>query len=185
MKLRGGLTLVLCASLIPSIYLAVQWRQAEHRAAETTRWTRFVMDSLGTTLNLPSPPVEPFGRDSLYWQWVATTARMQSRRWQQAVQHWARLRGTVLDPLDIELLKQQGLVDPPRQLRENLVAHAELIPYPGVMGGTMFFDEIVLLAPSFAFASFEDGHTSGAMLLEFEVTDSTRIAWKRLWARLD
>ena len=185
MKLRLGFALVLLASLSASFYFAIRWRQAEHRAAETVRWTRFVMDSLGTTLTLPGPPVEAFGRDSLYWQWVATTARMQSRRWQQAVQHWVRSKGTLLDEVEIEMLKQQGLLDPPKQLRESLSSHPELILYPGVHGGTMFFDEIVLLAPSYAFASFEDGHNGGEMLLEYEVADSSHIAWKRLWSRLN
>ena len=39
--------------------------------------------------------------------------------------------------------------------------------------------------PSFVFAEFEDGHVSGAMLLEYEVLDGGRISWKRLWSRLN
>lgn len=185
MRPRIVFALLLLASLLASVFFAIRWKQAEHRADETARWTRFVMDSLGTTLTLPGPPVEPWGRDSLYWQWVATTARMQSRRWQLAVQHWARSRGTLLDATDIEMLKRDGLVDPPTQLRESLTSHPELIPYRGVLGGTMGFHEIILLTPSFAFADFEDGHIGGAMLVEYDIVDSGRVAWKRLWARLN
>ncbi len=143
------------------------------------------MDSLGTTLRLPSPPIEPWGRDTLYWQWVATTAQMQSRRWQLAVQHWARAKGTLLDEADIEGLRRQGLTNPASQLRDSLEAHPELIPYEGVLGGTMRFNEIVLLQPSFVFAEFDDGHIDGAMLLEYEVLDQARVSWKRLWSRLN
>jgi len=167
------------------VILAVKWQQAEHRADDTAGWTRFVMDSLGTTLRLPSPPIEPWGRDTLYWQWVATTAQMQSRRWQLAVQHWARAKGTLLDEADIEGLRRQGLTNPASQLRDSLEAHPELIPYEGVLGGTMRFNEIVLLQPSFVFAEFDDGHIDGAMLLEYEVLDQARVSWKRLWSRLN
>jgi hypothetical protein len=185
MRSRIPVAIAFIACLGACGLFAVKWQQAERRAAETSRWTHFVMDSLGSTLSLPSPPVEPWGRDSLYWQWVATTARLQSRRWQQAVQHWARTRSTLLDEVDIEMLRRKGLANPPAQLRDSLRAHPELIPYDGVHGGTMGFNSIVLLEPSFAFAEFEDGHIGGAMLLEYHVAEDSRVTWSRLWARLD
>jgi hypothetical protein len=104
------------------------------------------------------------------------------------VRHWVALRSTLLDELDIAKLKQEGLEDPPRQLRESLVARADLIPFPGVLGGTMRFlpdDGIVLLQPPHAFARFEDGHIGGSMLLEYTVLAGPEIEWKRLWASLD
>jgi hypothetical protein len=90
----------------------------------------------------------------------------------------------MLDPVDIEMLRRDGLGDPPRQLRDSLTAHTELIPYHAVLGGTMFFEDVLILSPSFVFASFEDGHIAGAMLLEYQV-EGGRISWKRLWSRLD
>lgn len=185
MRARALLAVALIVSLSACALFAIKWQQAERRADNTARWTRFVMDSLGTTLSLPGPPIEPWGRDSLYWQWVATTARMQSRRWQLAVQHWAQARGTMLDEADLEDLRRRGLSEPAAQLRDSLEAHPEIIPYDGVLGGTMRFNEVDLLQPSFAFAEFDDGHIDGSMLLEYEVLDNGRIAWKRLWSRLN
>lgn len=185
MRARTAFALALVPGLLACIFLATQWQRAERRADATARWTHFVMDSLGTTLRLPSPPIEPWGRDTVYWQWVATTAQMQSRRWQLAVQHWVQARGTLLDENDVEELKRKGFADPASQLRDSLEAHPELIPYPGVLGGTMRFNDIVLLQPSFAFAEFDDGHIDGAMLLEYAVVDPGRVSWKRLWSRLN
>ena len=125
---------LLMLSVVAAGYFAYRWRQAETRRIDTVRWTRFVMDSLGTTLSPPGPPAGPEGKDSVYWQWVATTAQLQSRRWQQAVRHWVELRSTLLDEADIAGLKRQGLEDPPRDLRASLIAHAELIPVKGVLG---------------------------------------------------
>jgi hypothetical protein len=101
------------------------------------------------------------------------------------VQHWARSRGTLLDEVDVAELQRRGLADPPGQLRDSLEAHPEMIPYAGVLGGTMRFNDVVLLRPSFAFAEFDDGHIDGAMLLEYQVADGGRITWKRLWSRLN
>ena len=185
MRLRNTLAILLVLSLAASGLLAVKWRQAERRADATTRWTRFVLDSLGTTLSLPSPPIEPWGRDTVYWQWVATSARLQSRRWQLAVQQWAQARGTLLDDSDIETLRRQGLADPGRQLRDSLSAHLELFPYAPVLGGTMFYDDIDVLQQPFVFARFEDGHVDGSMLLEYEIGSAGQVRWKRLWARLN
>jgi hypothetical protein len=73
-----------------------------------------------------------------------------------------------------------------RALRDDLVEHRELIPFPAVMGGTMFFvpQRIVILNDRWAYAEFEDGHIGGSMLLEYDVDDG-RIRWKRLAARRD
>lgn len=185
MRVRTVLAVALLASLAACGILTLRWQQAERRAVATERWTRYVMDSLGTTLNLPGPPAGPWGRDTVYWQWVATTARMQSRRWQQAVQFWAQSKGTMLDDIDILELRRQGLTNPAAQLRDSLMAHRELIPYPGVLGGTMQFNEVVLLRQPYAFAEFEDGHIGGSILLAYEVPDSSHILWKRLWSRLE
>jgi hypothetical protein len=185
MRLRSTLAIMLLLSLVACGVFAVKWRQAERRADATTQWTRFVMDSLGTTLSLPPPPNDPWGRDTVYWQWVATSAQLQSRRWQLAVQHWAQGRGTLLDDSDIEILRQKGLSDPARQLRDSLNTHPELIPFDPVLGGTMFFDDIDVLQPPLVFANFEDGHIDGSVLFEYEVESGGHIRWKRLWARLN
>lgn len=188
MAARGALVAALLLSLGAAAFFGLRWRQAESRVQGTRAWTQFVIDSLGTTLRLPHPPEGPGGRDSIYWQWVATGAQLQSRRWQQAVDYWAKSRGTLLDLTDIEDLRRQGLTDPVHQLRDSLIAHPETIPFAGALGGTMGFhdlDGIILLTPPYVFASFEDGHIGGSMLLEYEVVPGPRISWKNLWAARD
>jgi hypothetical protein len=185
MNRRAILNVVLLASLLLAGFFAYRWRQSESRLHATLHWTHFVMDSLGTSINFPAPPEGPAGRGSIYWQWVATTAQLQSGRWQAAVRHWVELRSTLLDEGDIVMLQRQGLVDPPRRIRESLVAHPELIPFAGVLGGTMAIrrnEDIALLASPYVFAKFDDGHIGGSMLLEYTVTPGPEIHWKRLWA---
>ena len=177
--------LVLLVSLGLACFFAYRWQRSESRLRATIHWTHFVMDSLGTSIDFPRPPDDVLGRDSVYWQWVATTAQLQSRRWQAAVRHWAQVRSTLLDDADIEDLKRQGLDDPPRRIRESLVAHPELIPFAGILGGTMSirpYEDIALLSTPYAFARFDDGHIGGSMLLEYTIMPGPEIHWKRLWA---
>ena len=177
--------LVILASLFLTSFFAYRWQQSESRLRATLRWAHFLADSVGASMDFPRPPDDVVGKDSVYWQWVATTAELQSRRWQGAVRHWAQLRATLLDEADIANLKRQGLDDPPRRLRESLVAHRELIPFEGIHGGVMSIrprEDVALLSPPYAFARFEDGHIGGSMLLEYTVMPAQEIHWKRLWA---
>jgi hypothetical protein len=183
---RRILITALALSVAATVYSSYRWRQAESRRLESLRWTHFVMDSLGTSLSPPGPPVGPEGRDSVYWQWVATTAQLQSRRWQEAVRHWVQLRSTLLDEVDIARLKQEGLENPVQQLRESLLSRPDLIPFPGAHSPMVIPSErIVLLQPHFAFTEFEDGMNGGSMLLQYDVLPGGEIHWKRLWAALD
>lgn len=186
--MRLVLAIALVMSLAAATFMGLRWRQAESRVAATRAWTQFVVDSLGTTLRLPHPPEGPGGRDSIYWQWVATGAQLQSRRWQQNVDYWIGNRGMMLELSDIEALRLQGLQDPVHQLRDSLIAHPEVIPFPGSQGATMAFrdlDQIVLLGAPYVFAAFADGHSGGSMLLEYEVVPGPRVVWKQLWAAMD
>jgi hypothetical protein len=77
------------------------------------------------------------------------------------------------------------LADPVAAVRDSVRAHRELIPYPGVEGGTMgYYDPkaVQMLPPHYAFATFDDGHIGGYMLLSFRVPESGPIVWHRLWA---
>ncbi|MFI5372954.1 MAG: hypothetical protein ACHQ52_15470, partial [Candidatus Eisenbacteria bacterium] len=72
-------------------------------------------------------------------------------------------------------------------LKVDLMKHPELIPYPGVEGGTMGFysaDWIRILGGRWVFARFEDGHIGGTMLLEYQVRNG-HITWKRIAAARD
>lgn len=80
-------------------------------------------------------------------------------------------------------LKNKGLKDPLKDLVKDLRAHPELIPYEGVLGGTMQFyfeDKIWVISNHWVLAYFEDGHRSGYALLEYKVADGGKISWKIL-----
>ncbi len=67
-----------------------------------------------------------------------------------------------------------------RMIVSDLISHPELIPYEGVLGGTMGFyarDSVRVLSDRWALATFEDGHRMGGMLLRYQVTDRG-IVWK-------
>lgn len=97
-------------------------------------------------------------------------------------------RTSFLDPLELDALRRRGLEDPVMDLKSDLMAHPELIPYEGTMGGTMRFptaSSIILLPGGYAHARFEDGHISGEAILTFSVGPGGRIQWRRIAARLD
>jgi hypothetical protein len=85
---------------------------------------------------------------------------------------------------NIERLKEKGLSNPVQDILSDLKNHRELIPYEGVLGGTMrFYDkESWILNDKWVFAYFEDGHIGGHMLLEYNVNENGKINWKRLAA---
>jgi hypothetical protein len=68
------------------------------------------------------------------------------------------------------------------------MAHPELIPFKGVVGGTMGFytpEVITILSPSWVFARFDDGHVMGSCLLEYEISPDTTIHWRLIKAQMD
>lgn len=85
---------------------------------------------------------------------------------------------------DIENMKKRGLTDPVEDIISDLGKHRDLIPYKGILGGTMDFygRNIWILTNKWVLANFEDGHTVGYMLLEYSVTDNGKITWKRISA---
>jgi hypothetical protein len=179
------LVILLCFAAAGVYYLL--WQRAEERAAESVRWTRFVLDSLGTSVKLPPPP-DGAAPDSVYWQWIATGAELQSRRWQQAVRHSTTNRSVLLDDVDVMQLKKAGLGDPVHQLRDSLMAHPEVIPTTGMRGGAMRIwhgEHIVLLPSPYVFARFDDGQVRGSMLLEYSIVPGGGMTWKRLWSDLE
>ena len=94
----------------------------------------------------------------------------------------------LLDEFQINTLKRRGLSDPVSQLSADLMAHPELIPFEGVVGGTMgfrAFEGITILSPSWVFARFDDGHVMGSCLLEYEISPDTTIHWKLIKAQMD
>lgn len=92
-----------------------------------------------------------------------------------------------LEEWELAELRHRGLANPVADLKADLRAHPELIPFRGELGGTMGIHSdgsVQILGPRWVLADFDDGHQSGSMLLEFSVADG-RIRWRRLAARLD
>jgi hypothetical protein len=90
-----------------------------------------------------------------------------------------------LTSLDVERLREKGLEDPVADIEASLQEEKDLIPYEGVMGGTMDFYEIHVLTSRWVLAYFEDGHVGGYMLLEYDVSQSGDISWKFIRAHLN
>jgi hypothetical protein len=85
-------------------------------------------------------------------------------------------------------LRRKGLADPVHDIVTDLMHHSELIPYEGVLGGTMSFyseDTIHVLTTRWVLASFEDGHIGGNMLLEYRVSSDGEITWSVIDSYLD
>jgi len=87
-----------------------------------------------------------------------------------------------------EEYRKRGLSNPENRIVYDLIQHAELIPYPAAEGAKMVFtskDAIHLLSPNLVFARFGDGHTTGHMVLEYQVGNKGVITWKVLRAYQD
>ncbi|MCH8495515.1 MAG: hypothetical protein LAT57_07785, partial [Balneolales bacterium] len=83
---------------------------------------------------------------------------------------------------EIRELQAAGLHDPIQELKDDLMSKPEIIIIDGVLGGSMRIfspDDITILPGQWAFASFEDGHITGAMLLSFTV-ENGNITWSVL-----
>ena len=77
-------------------------------------------------------------------------------------------------------LQEKGLVNPEIDIINDLFDKHELIPIPGIHGGTMrifSIENIQLLNYKWAYTTFEDGHIMGAMLLEYSVDNTGSIQW--------
>jgi hypothetical protein len=187
MKTNRLLLFGLILSLLAAAYLGYRWRQTDLQLTTHVAWTHSFMDSVATTMEFPNPPYLGGARDSVYWQWVAMGATIRARQFQGVARRWAGQRRTLLDEADMMALKEDGLDDPARRLRDSLIARADLIPFPGELGGTMRFGEesIVLLDPPYAFATFDDGHVGGHLLAAYSVNPGGRIEWTQLWAKLE
>jgi hypothetical protein len=100
-----------------------------------------------------------------------------------SLEHFRKERGN-LELLSHEKLiglTKKGLKDPVAEIVADLRKHPELIPYKGVLGGSMGFyyeGEIHILSSKWVLAYFDDGHIAGILLLKYEVSDEGKISWK-------
>lgn len=82
---------------------------------------------------------------------------------------------------EIDSLRQLGLKQPLEDIERDLRRQTDLIPYEGVLGGTMGFhapDGIRILSPGRAIGVFDDGHMEGHLILAFEVKPGGDIEWE-------
>jgi hypothetical protein len=118
-------------------------------------------------------------------------------RWQAAERRAARAERISVQPVfqrvllhDLELaqLKKLGLQDPVPALKSDLAANGELLPFPGVLGGTMsFYDKegMVFLPGGYVYAPGDDGHYLVHAVLRYGVEPGGKIHWKLLDAHKD
>jgi len=84
------------------------------------------------------------------------------------------------NPEIINVLRRQGFNGGVQEIIDDLIKHKELIPYEGVLGGTMDFfakESIFVISDKWVLAYFEDGHIGGNMLLRYSIKNGD-IHWK-------
>lgn len=88
------------------------------------------------------------------------------------------------DPVARDLLRDKGITDC-RVILRDLESQPELIPYDGVLGGTMRWSGPVIWNSKWVYSSFSDGHIAGYAILEYEINDDLTIEWTMVDAFLD
>lgn len=84
-------------------------------------------------------------------------------------------------------LQRKGFTGQLKDIAADLKMHNVLIPYKGILGGTMGFygdNDIHILTNRWVFANFQDGHISGYMLLRYDINNGS-ISWKVIDSYLD
>lgn len=98
-----------------------------------------------------------------------------------------KLKLTNYDKTTILELQPKGFTGQLKDIVADLKTHSELIPYKGILGGTMGFygdNDIHVLTNRWVFAYFQDGHISGYMLLRYDINNGI-ISWKVIDSYLD
>lgn len=84
------------------------------------------------------------------------------------------------DEVTMSALQVKGFNGQLKDIVSDLKTHSELIPYKGVLGGTMGFygdNDIHVLTNSWVLAYFSDGHIGGYMLLRYGINNGS-ISWE-------
>jgi hypothetical protein len=173
---RRTLPLAVLLASVAALVFGMLWgstAQRYRRAAASVDELSAANSALQDSLSVVTSDLAQVRGDSESRQEQTASARLQE--------------AMLLNDFELRRLVRMGLKDPVNELRHDLVLHPELIPYKGILGGTMGFtnDSIALLSTQWAFARFEDGHIAGRCLLSFEVGPGGRISWKVIAATLD
>ena len=122
---------------------------------------------------------------ALWWQLAERRARIAEARLAQAETRIASIEDSLRTP------GRPGSSGTAQEHAEAILAdlarHPELIPFPGLEGGTMRFypAQSSLIAPGWVYGYFEDGHIAGRGLFEYQTGRSGEIRWKRIAAKLE
>jgi hypothetical protein len=76
-----------------------------------------------------------------------------------------------LDEAMLDELKRNGFTGSATDIIEQVKLHKEWIPYDGVLGGTMQFEEIYVLSDRWFMGTFGDGHLFGYGLFKYVIVD--------------
>ena len=90
----------------------------------------------------------------------------------------------VIDDASIYQLKKKGIEDI-NVIKESLMANNTVIPFDGVLGGTMQFTQVYVLNDIWAYGQFDDGHILGYGLFKYTIDDGQNISWEVVEAMLD
>ncbi|HEY4553375.1 MAG TPA: hypothetical protein VIG80_09290 [Bacillaceae bacterium] len=77
------------------------------------------------------------------------------------------------------MLEKAGFGGTVEDFRAELMKQTDLIPYEGILGGTMGFREenILVLSDKYVYAMIDDGHYMGYMLLTYEIKNGKVAKW--------
>lgn len=170
---KGLVNAVAVLLLIGLAIVFFRWQSAREARDSYRRLAdslQVAVDSLDVEYAKVKAELPPFEPDDERNFWYEEARRAQANQWM------------LLQDRELKDLKEAGLADPVNQLRNDLMAHPELIQIDGVLGGTMGFNapEIALLSSRWVFARFEDGHIAGSCLLEYHIASDSTIQWKVL-----
>ena len=166
-------------SMLQARHLNTRLRAAQVHADSAWSWMSAYRDSMARGGTAPPPPYAA-GSDS------AWSASAREHFWHEQAMEARAAGNTMLGKGDIEALHWLGLQDPAADLRRDLAAHRELIPYHSSEGGFQFFPEMAILLPgAWVCAYFEDGMVAGHLILRYKVLPGGKIVWERLDGHLD
>lgn len=108
---------------------------------------------------------------------------METEETEQPVSDIGEISFRPFSDFDLRRFEQKGIEDPISFLRDQVQDNPELIPTEPVLGGTMSFydrDAIQVLNDRWVLATYEDGHISGQILLEYDIDEEGEISWEVL-----
>ena len=124
---------------------------------------------------------------ALWWQLAERRARIAEARLGAAQARIAAIGDSLRGAGRGTTRESRGADAGAEAIIADLARHPELIPYPGVEGGTMRFypSQCSVIVPGWAYGYFEDGHIAGHGLFEYEAGPGGRFRWKRIAAKLE